>query len=47
LSGPIAISRPEFGSHDIKVDFMVKANGVFDRAGIYSGTIAFTIMPPA
>ena len=46
LDKPVKISKPMFGSHDIKIDFMVKANGQFDRAGKYSGTIAFTILPP-
>lgn len=46
LNKPVTISEPMFGSHDIKIDFLVKANGQFDRAGKYSGTIAFTILPP-
>lgn len=47
MAKPVALSWPTFGSHDIQIDFMVKAHGVFDRAGKYSGTIAFTVMPPA
>jgi len=43
----VFISMPEFGSHDIVVDFKVKANGLHDRAGKYFGEIAFTVMPPA
>ena len=46
LSRPVIISQPAFGSHDIQVDFMVKANGELKRAGKYSGVIAFTILPP-
>lgn len=46
LDKPVVVSEPTFGSHDIKIDFMVKANGLLDRAGKYSGTIAFTVMPP-
>ena len=47
MDRPVIISKPEFGTHDIIIDFKVKANGAYDRAGCYSGTIAFTIMPPA
>jgi len=43
---PVVISRPTFGSHDIIIDFLVKANGRFDPAGTYSGSMAFTILPP-
>jgi len=46
LVKPVVISEPTFGSHEIVIDFLVKANGAFDRAGKYSGTIAFTILPP-
>lgn len=46
LDKSVNLSKPTFGSHDIKIDFLVKANGQFDRAGSYSGTIAFTILPP-
>jgi hypothetical protein len=42
---PVAISEPALGSHDIVIDFKVKANGLNDLAGKYSGTIAFTVMP--
>jgi len=47
LARPVVVSMPTFGSHDINIDFMVKANGVLQRAGKYSGVIAFTILPPA
>ena len=45
---PVIISGPMFGPHDIPIDFKVKANtnGVLERAGKYSGTIVFTILPP-
>jgi hypothetical protein len=46
LVEPVVISEPTFGSHEIVIDFLVKANGAFDRAGKYSGMIAFTILPP-
>lgn len=46
LIRPVIISEPAYGSHDIKIDFLVKANGYFDRAGSYSGSIAFTVLPP-
>ncbi len=46
LVKPVVLSKPMFGSHDIKIDFLVKANSSFDRAGNYSGSIAFTILPP-
>lgn len=46
LIRPVIISRPKFGSHDIIIDFMVKANGEFDLAGTYSGSMAFTVLPP-
>ncbi|MBN2590897.1 MAG: hypothetical protein JXA96_13615 [Sedimentisphaerales bacterium] len=46
LAKPVIVSEPAFGSHEIKIDFMVKANGEFDRAGKYSGAIAFTVLPP-
>jgi|WetSurMetagenome_2_1015567.scaffolds.fasta_scaffold586285_1 hypothetical protein len=43
----VAISIPDYGSHDIVVDFMVKTKGVIYRQGDYTGSIAFTVMPPA
>jgi hypothetical protein len=46
LDKPVIVSEPAFGSHEIKIDFMVKANGEFHRAGTYSGAIAFTVLPP-
>jgi len=49
MEKPVVISLPEAGSHDIVVDFEIKANtqGVLDYAGRYSGTLTFTILPPA
>ena len=46
LVKPVIISEPTFGTHEIKIDFLVKANGKIDRAGKYSGAIAFTVLPP-
>lgn len=46
LVKPVIISKPTFGSHEIAIDFLVRANGSFDRAGKYSGAIAFTVLPP-
>ena len=44
---PVVISEPAIGSHDINIDFKVKANGVLlDNPGTYSGTLVFTVMPP-
>ena len=46
MAKPVVISGPAVGSHDIVVDFKVKADGEYKRAGEYYGTIAFTVMPP-
>jgi hypothetical protein len=46
MGRPVVISEPETGSHDIRLDFKLQATH-FDYAGRYSGTIIFTIMPPA
>ncbi len=45
MAKPVAISRPETGSHYIELDFRLD---VFpsDHAGSYRGTVTFTIMPP-
>ena len=45
MGKPVAVSRPETGSHDIELDFRV---GILpsDYSGRYTGTITFTIMPP-
>ncbi len=46
MGKPVVISEPEIGSHDIELNFKLQATH-FDSAGRYSGTIIFTIMPPA
>ncbi len=46
MGKPVVISEPETGSHDIELNFKLQATH-FDHAGRYSGTIIFTIMPPA
>jgi hypothetical protein len=46
MEKPVLISEPTIGSHDIVIDFKVKASGTVERAGRYAGTIAFTILPP-
>lgn len=46
MGKPVVISEPETGSHDIELNFKLQATH-FDHAGRYSGTITFTIMPPA
>ena len=45
MAKPVVISNPEIGSHDIELDFRLEASPS-DRAGRYTGTITFTIMPP-
>ncbi len=45
MAEPVVISRPEIGSHDIELDFRLEILP-HDRAGKYTGTITFTIMPP-
>ena len=42
---PVVISEPAIGSHDVLVKFKVRTD-FNDRAGKYSGTIVFTVMPP-
>jgi len=46
MGKPVVISESETGSHDIELNFKLQATH-FDYAGRYSGTIIFTIMPPA
>ncbi len=43
---PVVISEPEAGTHDIELNFKLQATH-FDYAGRYSGTLIFTVMPPA
>jgi hypothetical protein len=42
---PVIISEPAIGNHDVLVKFKVHAD-FHDRAGKYSGTLVFTVMPP-
>lgn len=45
MKGPVLISKPTVGSHNIVLTFKVKTD--FDnRAGSYRGTLVFTITPP-
>ncbi len=46
MATPVAISETTEGSHDIKMNFKIKTL-ITDRAGRYSGTLAFTVMPPS
>jgi hypothetical protein len=46
MATPVAISEATNGPHDIKMNFKVKTD-MKDHAGRYSGTLAFTIMPPS
>ena len=46
MAKPVAISETTEGSHDIKMSFKIQT-GIKDRAGRYSGTLAFTVMPPS
>ena len=45
MDRPVAVSRPQSGSHDIILDMQVET-GFNDIAGQYRGTITVTIMPP-
>ncbi len=46
MAKPVAISKPEIGSHNIVLDLRVKTQ-FLDPAGEYTGTLMLTIMPPA
>jgi hypothetical protein len=46
MAQPVAVSQTTEGPHEIKMNFKVKTN-IKDFAGRYSGTLAFTIMPPS
>ena len=46
MAKPVAISETTEGSHDITMSFKVQTD-IKDRAGRYSGTLAFTVMPPS
>ena len=45
MARPVVISKPEIGSHDIKLDFRLEVLP-YDHAGRYTGIITFTVMPP-
>jgi hypothetical protein len=44
MAGPVLISKPETGSHNIDLSFRLAVNP-FEAAGRYEGTLTFTIMP--
>jgi hypothetical protein len=46
MATPVAVSETTEGSHDIKMNFKIKTY-IKDHAGRYSGTLAFTVMPPS
>jgi hypothetical protein len=46
MAQPVAISETTMGSHKIEMSFKIKTY-LKDRAGRYSGTLAFTVMPPS
>jgi hypothetical protein len=46
MERPVSISETEEGSHDITMNFKIDTT-IKDRAGRYSGSLAFTIMPPS
>jgi hypothetical protein len=46
MAKPVSISETTEGSHDITADFKIDTN-IKDRAGRYSGSLAFTVMPPS
>ena len=45
MEKPVAISKTEFGNHDIVLNFKVMT-GVQDPEGRYTGTLILTLMPP-
>jgi hypothetical protein len=46
MAQPVAISETTMGSHKIELNFRIKTY-IKDHAGRYSGTLAFTVMPPS
>ena len=46
MAQPVAISETTMGSHKIEMNFRIKTY-IKDLAGRYSGTLAFTVMPPS
>lgn len=47
MARPVKISETQTGSHDIELLFKLQAPKLFSPAGRYTGTITFTVMPPA
>ncbi|UCF14289.1 MAG: hypothetical protein JSW59_12815 [Phycisphaerales bacterium] len=45
MDRPVAVSRPQVGSHNIVLDLQVET-GFYDVAGKYQGTFTVTVMPP-
>lgn len=45
MDRPVAVSRPQAGSHDVVLDLQVET-GFQDLAGQYVGTLTVTVMPP-
>lgn len=45
IARPVAISKPEVGSHKVVLDLRVETK-TLDPAGEYTGTIMLTITPP-
>lgn len=46
MAKPVSISETTQGSHDINMNFKIQT-ALKDRAGRYSGMLAFTVMPPS
>ena len=46
MAGPVSVSETTEGSHDINMNFKIETD-IKDRAGRYSGMLAFTVMPPS
>ena len=46
MARPVKISETQTGSHDIELLFKLQAPKSFSRAGRYTGSITFTVMPP-
>jgi len=45
MAKPVAISKPETGSHNVELNFRVQT-GYQDHQGKYTGTLTFMVMPP-
>ncbi len=46
MAKPVSISETVEGSHDITANFKIDTT-IKDHAGRYSGSLAFTVMPPS